>query len=97
MRDVRNDATTEERVWAETRLIDAARRSDKADIVREAEARLQQLKHLLAEEKKGRFEPLKPDPYPGRATLIMTASFCSSSSPARSAARASPRTSLSMP
>ena len=54
-RDLRNDATTEERVWAESRLVDAARRSDRADIVKAAEARLQPLKHLLAEEKKGRF------------------------------------------
>ena len=67
LRDLSNDADTEERVWAESRLIDAARRSAKADMVRETEARLQQLKHQLAEEKKGRFEPLKPDPYPGRA------------------------------
>ncbi len=66
LRDLRDDATTEERAWAESRLADAARRSAKTDIVREADARLQRLKQLLAEEKKGHFEPLKPDPYSGR-------------------------------
>jgi hypothetical protein len=67
LRDLRNDATTEERVWAESRLLDAARRSDKADITKETQARLEPLKRLLAAEKQGRVEPLKPDPYPGRA------------------------------
>jgi hypothetical protein len=67
LRDMPNYATTEERVWAESRLVNAARRSDKAEILKEAEARLQQLKPLLAEEKKGRLGPLKPDPYAGRA------------------------------
>ena len=67
LRDLGNDAGTEERVWAESRLVNAARQANKADIARGAESALAQLKHVLAEEKKGHFEPLKPDPYPGRA------------------------------
>ena len=91
------DADTEERVWAESRLIDAALRAGKADIAREAEARRTPLSRLLAEEKKGQSGPLRPAPYPGLPTRATTASSCSSSSPAPSAARASPRTSVSTP
>jgi hypothetical protein len=66
-RDLRDDATTEERAWAESRLLQAARQSGRVDLVRNAELRLEPLKRLLAGEKKGEVEPLKPDPYPGRA------------------------------
>ncbi len=65
-RDLRNDATTEERVWAESRLLQAARQSGRADLARNAELRLEPLKRLLFGEKKGKVEPLRPDPYPGR-------------------------------
>ena len=67
LQDMSIDADTEERVWAESRLIDAALRAGKADIAREAEARRTPLSRLLAEEKKGQSGPLRPAPYPGRA------------------------------
>jgi hypothetical protein len=66
LRELRRDATTEERAWAESRLATAARQAGQAQLADARQEQLSKLRALIDREKAAGERPLIPERYPGR-------------------------------